>query len=51
MPICASTFIGNSLMMDRVYQSCVVSFSGHETWVDLIILDIVDLDVILGINW
>lgn len=39
------------LVMDRVYQSCVVTFAGHETRVDLIILDMVDYDVILSMNW
>lgn len=26
-------------------------FHGYETWVDLLILDMVDFDVILGMHW
>lgn len=35
----------------RVYRGCVVSVGGRKTLVDLTKLDIVDLDVILEIDW
>lgn len=38
-------------MVDRVYRSCVVMFVGHDTWVDLIILDMVNFDIIFGVDW
>ena len=38
-------------MVDWVHRSCVVNFVGCETWVDLIILVMVDFDVILCIDW
>ena len=37
-------------MVDRVYRSCLVSLAGYDTWVDLIILEMVDFDVILGMD-
>ena len=37
--------------MDRVYRFCLVSLAGYDTWVDLIILGMVDFDVILGMDW
>ena len=34
-----------------MYRSCLVSLAGYNTWVDLIILGMVDFDVILGMDW
>ncbi|KAF3645078.1 hypothetical protein FXO37_21138 [Capsicum annuum] len=42
---------GNSLVVDWVHRSCVVTFVECETLVDLIVLDMVDFDFILGIDW
>lgn len=46
LPLHISTLPPNSLVVDQVYQSCVVTFSEHETWVYLIFLDILDFNVI-----
>ena len=46
-----STLVEDSLVVDLEHQSCVVTFVGHDTWVDLIVLDMVDFDVILGMDW
>ena len=43
--------MGKPLVVDRVYRSCLVSLAGYDTWVDLIILGMVDFDVILGMDW
>ena len=51
VPIRVYTPVGKPLVVDRVYQSCLVSFVGYDTWVDLIILGMVDFDVILGMDW
>ncbi|WMV38264.1 hypothetical protein MTR67_031649 [Solanum verrucosum] len=51
MPIDVSTPVGESLVVDRVYRSCVVSLAGYDSWVDLIILGMVDIDIILGRDW
>ena len=34
-----------------MYRSCLVSLAGYDTWVDLIILGMVEFDVILGMDW
>ncbi|KAF3630477.1 hypothetical protein FXO37_28466 [Capsicum annuum] len=42
---------GDSLVVDWAPRCCVMTFSGHETLVDLLVLDINDFDVILGMDW
>ena len=51
VPIRVSTPVGKPLVLDRVYRSCLVSLAGYDTWVDLIILGMVDFDIILGMDW
>ena len=51
VPIRVSTPVGKPLVVDRVYRSYLVSLAGYDTWVDLIILGMVDFDVILGMDW
>ena len=46
-----STPVRDSVVVDRVYRSCLVTFMGYDTCVDLIILDMVDFDIILGMSW
>ena len=46
-----STPVGKPLVVDRVYRSCLVSLARYDTWVDFIILRMVDFDVILGMDW
>ena len=43
--------VGDSVIVDRVYRPCLVTFMGYDTWVDLMILDMVDFDIILGMSW
>jgi len=49
--VCVSTPVGDSIMVDHVYRSCVVTIGSLETSVDLLLLDMVDFDVILGLDW
>jgi len=51
MPIRVSTLVGESVIVEKVYRSCLVTFVGSKTYVDLIILEMVDFDVILGMTW
>ncbi|WMV09196.1 hypothetical protein MTR67_002581 [Solanum verrucosum] len=51
MPIRVSTLVGESVTIEKVYSSCLVNFVGRNTYVDLIILEMVDFDVILGMTW
>ncbi|XP_070046484.1 uncharacterized protein [Nicotiana tomentosiformis] len=45
-----STPIGDSIMLDRVYRSFVVTLCGFEMRVDSLLLDMVDFDVILDMD-
>ena len=51
MPIRVSNPVGESVIVEKVYRSCLVTFVGRNTHVDLIILEMVDFDVILGMTW
>lgn len=51
IPVYVSTSVGDSIVVDRVHRSCIVVFGGLETCVDLLLLDMVDFDVILGMDW
>ncbi|XP_070003103.1 uncharacterized protein [Nicotiana sylvestris] len=46
-----STPMGDSIDVDRVYHSCVVTIGSIETSIDLLVLDMVDFDFILGMDW
>ncbi|XP_070025077.1 uncharacterized protein [Nicotiana sylvestris] len=50
-PIYVSILVGDSIIEDHVYRSCVVIIGDPETHVDLLLLDMVDFDVILGMDW
>ncbi|XP_070003013.1 uncharacterized protein [Nicotiana sylvestris] len=49
--IYVSTPVGVYVVVDRVYWQCLVVISGFETRADLLLLNSVDFDIILGINW
>ena len=51
MPIRVSTPLGESMIVEKVYRSCFVTFVGSNKYVDLVILEMVDFDVILGMTW
>ena len=46
-----ATPIGDSLLVKHVYKSCVVIIADKETLADLIVLEPLELDVILGMDW
>ncbi|XP_070017129.1 uncharacterized protein [Nicotiana sylvestris] len=46
-----STHVCESVVVDRIYGSCMVTFCGFETRVDLLLLDMIDFEVILGMDW
>ncbi|XP_015168356.1 uncharacterized protein [Solanum tuberosum] len=50
-PLRFSTPVGDSLVVDQVFRSCVVTIQMRDTRVDLILLDMVDFDLILGMVW
>ena len=51
MPIRVSTPVGESVIVEKVYRSSLVTFVGSNTYVDLVILEMVDFDIILGMTW
>ncbi|XP_070020416.1 uncharacterized protein [Nicotiana sylvestris] len=46
-----STPVEDSIIVDRVYQSCVFALSGFEARAILLLLSMVDFDVTLGMDW
>ncbi|MDV3185344.1 MAG: hypothetical protein Q8842_03310, partial [Candidatus Phytoplasma australasiaticum] len=49
-PFSNSTPLGDSVVAKRVYRNCVMSIHSRETVVDLIKLDMIDFDAILGMD-
>lgn len=45
-----STLVGESMIVIHVYHSCPTLFMVFQTWIDLVILDILDFVVILGMT-
>ncbi|XP_070041364.1 uncharacterized protein [Nicotiana tomentosiformis] len=50
-PICVSTLMGDYVVVDRMYRSCIVTFCGYETKAYLLLVDMTDFEVIPGIYW
>ena len=46
-----SLLTGDSLITDTIYMDCRVIIEGHEFRANLVLLDIQDFDVILGMDW
>ncbi|XP_070056602.1 uncharacterized protein [Nicotiana tomentosiformis] len=42
--------VGDSVVVDRIYRSYIVTFCGYDTRVDLLLLDMTDFEVILGME-
>ena len=47
---CVVTLMGESLLVKYVYKSCEIIVADREMLVDLIILDLLEFDVILGMD-
>ncbi|XP_070002887.1 uncharacterized protein [Nicotiana sylvestris] len=50
-PIYLSTSVGDFVIVDWVYRSCIVTLCGYETIEYLMLLDITNFEVILGMDW
>ena len=46
-----TTSVGESVIAKIVYRNCPIMFSNRVTYVELVEFDMVDYDVILGMNW
>jgi len=49
-PFSVSTHVGESIIVERVYRDCVISINHKDTMADLVELDMVDFDIILGMD-
>ncbi|XP_070030980.1 uncharacterized protein [Nicotiana tomentosiformis] len=45
-----STPVGDSVIVDRIYRSCIMTLCGYETRADLLLLDMTDFEVTLGVD-
>ncbi|XP_070032390.1 uncharacterized protein [Nicotiana tomentosiformis] len=50
-PFSVSTLVGESIVAVPVYRDCVVTVCGRDTMVDLIELGMVDIYIIMGMDW
>ena len=46
-----STPVGDTLMTNLVIKYCIICIEGRELLADLVLLDMHDFDVILGMDW
>ncbi|XP_070040149.1 uncharacterized protein [Nicotiana tomentosiformis] len=49
--IFVSTSVGDSVIVNQISQSCVVTLCGYETRADILLLDMTDFEIILGMDW
>ncbi|XP_075080099.1 uncharacterized protein LOC142165444 [Nicotiana tabacum] len=50
-PFLVATHVGESLLAEYVYRSCQIRVEGRDTLVDLIVLDMIDFDMLMGMYW
>lgn len=43
--------VGDKVNTDRIHKPCVINICGHELFVDLIVSDMHDFDVILSMDY
>lgn len=51
MPLHIATLMDDFVVVDWVCRSCIMTIQEYDTRVNLIVLDIIDYDVILCIDW
>ena len=51
IPLSVSTPLSDELETDVFFSSCPVIVEGRELLADLVLLDVIDFDVILGMDW
>lgn len=50
-PLSVLTQVSQFILADRVYRDCTISINHKSTTVDLVKLDMVDFNGILGMDW
>ena len=51
IPLSVSTPLSDELETDIVFPSCLVLVEGRELLADLVLLDVIEFDVIVGMDW
>ncbi|XP_070018788.1 uncharacterized protein [Nicotiana sylvestris] len=51
VPFEVSTPIGESVKVEYIFKNCTITVQGRETSADLNLLDMVDFDIIAGMDW
>ncbi|XP_070036402.1 uncharacterized protein [Nicotiana tomentosiformis] len=46
-----ATLVGESLLAEYVYRACQIRVEGRDTLADLIVLDMIDFDMLMGMDW
>ncbi|XP_070032056.1 uncharacterized protein [Nicotiana tomentosiformis] len=49
--VTVATPIGESLLAEHVYRACQIWVEGRDTLADLIVLDMIDFDMLMGMDW
>ncbi|XP_073222466.1 uncharacterized protein [Cicer arietinum] len=50
-PLVVATPVGGNLLAKSVYRSCDITIDGKVLPVNLVVIDLIDFDVILGMDW
>ena len=50
-PFEVSMPIGESIIARRVYQNCIITIYSRDTMTDLVEMEMVDFDAIMGMDW
>ena len=50
-PFFVSTLVGEPILAERFYRDCLIYISHKNTMADLVELDMIDFDVIIGMEW
>ena len=50
-PFIVSTSVGESVVAKRVYINCPIMLTNRDSYVEQVKLDMLDFDVILGMDW
>ncbi|XP_070011433.1 uncharacterized protein [Nicotiana sylvestris] len=50
-PFLVATPVVESLLTEYVYRACQIRVDGRDTLADLIVLDMIDFDMLMGMDW
>ncbi|XP_070034267.1 uncharacterized protein [Nicotiana tomentosiformis] len=50
-PFLVAAPVGESLLAEYMYRACQIQVEGRDTLADLIVLDMIDFDMLMGMDW